>query len=315
MRYDAIVIGAGFAGLYAVHRLRDTLGLSVLGLEAGGDVGGTWYWNRYPGARCDIESMHYSYSFSDELHREWKWSERFAAQPEILGYLNHVADRFGLRPAYRFGVRVTSMVWDEPARHWRVGTDDGLVRTARYVVSGAGNLSAAKQPEFAGLDRFTGAIYETSAWPHEPVDFTGRRVGVIGTGSSGIQAIPEIARQAAHLTVFQRTANFAVPLGNRPTDDDEWREVVRDYPNLRAAARNSFMGVPYEHALPSALAVDPEERERVYAKYWSRGGFQPALHVSRPAYQQGVQRQRGPVHPGPDPPAGPRPGDGQAVES
>jgi cation diffusion facilitator CzcD-associated flavoprotein CzcO len=271
---DVVVIGAGFAGLYAVHRLRDRHGLAVRAFEAGSGVGGTWYWNRYPGARCDIESVHYSYSFSEALQRDWQWSERFSAQPEILRYLEHVADRFDLRRDIQFDTRVTSIVWNDSAGHWTVGTDDGISRTARFVVSGAGNLSIAKKPEFPGIEEFGGEVYATHLWPHEGVDLTGKRVGVIGTGATGIQLIPKVAERAAHLTVFQRTPNYAVPLRNRPTDPVEQEQVLASYPELRVAARNNFLGVPYDQPRPSAVADPEPERQRVYDKYYGRGGFQ-----------------------------------------
>ncbi|HEY2205951.1 MAG TPA: NAD(P)/FAD-dependent oxidoreductase [Pseudonocardia sp.] len=271
--YGAVVIGAGFAGLYAMHRLRDGLGLSVLGVEVGDDVGGTWYWNRYPGARCDIESYSYSYSFSEELQQEWSWSERFAAQPEILRYLNHVADRFDLRRDFRFGTRVTAATWDDDAHRWLVELDGGAPVRAQYLISGVGCLSAAKDPDFAGLDEFGGTLYATSRWPHEGVDFTGRRVAVIGTGASGIQAITEIGKQARELTVFQRTANYATPIGNGAMDPEFDRRLKADYPALREKSREHFLGVPYDLVQPSALAVDDEERHRVYQERWDQGGF------------------------------------------
>ncbi|MEV7646731.1 NAD(P)/FAD-dependent oxidoreductase [Arthrobacter sp. NPDC089319] len=271
--FDVIVIGAGFAGLYALHKLRDRMGLSVRAFDAASDVGGTWYWNRYPGARCDIESIHYSYSFSEELQQEWEWSEKFAAQPEILRYLSHVADRFNLRGDIQFNTRVTSMLWDEEHSLWRVGTEDGSVTTARFVISGAGNLSVPKKPEFPGVEGFKGEVYLTGNWPHEPVDFSGKRVGIIGTGSTGIQAITEIAKEAAHLTVFQRTPNYATPIGNGPADAAETKEAKANYPAVRAASRNHFVGVPYSDVQPSALAVSAEERRRVFDDRWNRGGF------------------------------------------
>jgi len=271
--FDAIVIGAGFAGLYALHKLRDQMGLRVRVLEAGGGVGGTWYWNRYPGARCDIESLHYSYSFSAELQQDWEWSEKYASQPEILRYLNHVADRFDLRKDIAFETRVTSAVWDEAGTRWQVGTQDGDTLTARDLISGAGNLSVPKKPEFDGIDDFTGEVYLTGKWPHEGVDFTGKNVAIIGTGSSGIQAITEIAKDAEHLTVFQRTPNYATPLGNEPLNPDRVREVKANYPQVREAARNTRGGIPYPEPLPSALAVTPEERRRVFDECWSEGGF------------------------------------------
>jgi len=258
--FDAIVIGAGFAGLYALHKLRDQLGLSVQVFERGGDVGGTWYWNRYPGCRCDIESYSYSYSFSEELQQEWSWSERFAGQPEILRYLNHVADRFDLRRDIRFNTSVTAAGYDEEHDRWVVATDDGRRSSARFLISGVGNLSSAKDPEYEGFDEFGGQVYSTARWPHEGVDFTGRRVAVIGTGASGIQAIPEIAKQAAHLTVFQRTPNYATPIGNGAMDPEFERHVKANYSALRERSRNHFLGVPYDQVQPSALAVGEAER-------------------------------------------------------
>ncbi|MFG2730305.1 alpha/beta hydrolase fold domain-containing protein [Streptomyces canus] len=270
---DAVIIGGGFAGLYATHRLRNVLGLEVQSFEAGSGPGGTWYWNRYPGARCDFESLWYSYSFDEDLQREWRWSERFAAQPEILSYLEHVADRFDLRRSYEFDTRVTSVVWNESDQFWTVGTDTGRTVTARFVVAGSGCLSEAKADEFAGLEDFRGEILRTSAWPHEGVDLSGKRVAVIGTGSTGIQVIPEVARVAEQLTVFQRTANFASPLGNRPMLDKELDETIANYPKLRAASRLNFIGAPYPQAQPSALLVDEETRRQVYAQHYDGGAF------------------------------------------
>jgi cyclohexanone monooxygenase len=272
--FDAIVIGAGFAGLYALHKLRDQLGLSVRVYEAASGVGGTWYWNRYPGARCDIESVHYSYSFSEDLQQDWEWSERFAAQPEILRYLNHVADRFDLRTDIMFDTRVTSMVWDHDARLWRVSTELGDTVTARYVISGAGNLSVPKTPEFDGVESFRGQVYLTGNWLDENIDFTGQRVAIIGTGSSGIQAISEIAKTAGHLTVFQRTPNYATPIVNGPADPDVVSAVKANYAQVRDASRNHFLGVPYTQVQPSALAVSAEERRRTFDERWNAGGFQ-----------------------------------------
>ena len=272
--FDAIVIGAGFAGLYALHKLRDQLGLSVRVYEAASDVGGTWYWNRYPGARCDIESVHYSYSFSEELQQDWEWSERFAGQPEILLYLNHVADRFDLRKDIVFDTRVNSMVWDDDASLWRVGTELGDTVTARYVISGAGNLSVPKTPEFDGVELFRGQVYLTGNWLDENIDFTGQRVAIIGTGSSGIQAISEIAKTAGHLTVFQRTPNYATPIVNGPADPDVISAVKANYAQVREASRNHFLGVPYTQVQPSALAVSAEERRRTFDERWNAGGFQ-----------------------------------------
>ncbi|MBH0122048.1 flavin-containing monooxygenase [Rhodococcus sp. NPDC003382] len=270
---DAVVVGAGFTGLYALYKMRDEMGLTVRVFDAADDVGGTWYWNRYPGARVDIESVHYSYSFSKELQQEWRWSERFAAQPEILDYLRHVADRFDLRKDITFGTRITSAVWDEDRRVWTVGTESGDSVTATYLISGAGNLSVPKKPEFPGIENFAGEVYLTGNWPHEPVDFIGKRVGIIGTGSSGIQAITEIAKQAGHLSVFQRTPNYATPIGNTPVTDEEIAHVKAHYDEIRAASRNHFLGVPYDQVQDSALAVSAEERRRVFDERWDAGGF------------------------------------------
>ena len=274
---DAAIVGGGFAGLYATHRLRNILGLRVQSFEAGSGPGGTWYWNRYPGARCDIESFWYSYSFDEDLQREWRWSERFAAQPEILAYLEHVADRFDLRRSYEFDTKVTSAVWSDVDQLWTVGTNTGRSVTARFVISAIGNLSEPKADEFTGLETFRGELYRTSAWPHAGVDLSHKRVAVIGTGSTGIQVIPEVARVAAHLTVFQRTANFASPLGNRPLTDEELNETAANYPALRAASRNNFMGAPYPQAHPSALLVDEEARRQVYDEYYHGGAFRMVI--------------------------------------
>jgi len=235
--FGAVVVGAGFAGLYALHKLRDQLGLSVCVCEAGGEVGGTWYWNRYPGARCDIESYNYSYSFSDELQQEWEWSERFAGQPELRRYLNYVADKFDLRRDIRFDTRVVSAKYNEERSAWELGTEQGNRVRAPFLVCGTGNLSAPKDPEFHGLDTFSGHLYYTSRWPDEEVDFTGQRVGVIGTGASGVQLIPQLAQQAAHLTVFQRTPNYATPLGNGPMDPEFRRYIKANYGMIRARSR------------------------------------------------------------------------------
>jgi len=269
---DAVVVGAGFAGLYMLHRLR-RLGLSARVFEAGDGVGGTWYWNRYPGARCDVESMDYSYSFSDELQQEWTWSERYASQPEILTYINHVADRFDLRRDLRLSTRVTSAVFDESTRQWIVTTDRGDRVSARFCIMATGCLSTAQLPQLPGRDTFRGKTYHTGRWPHEGVDFTGQRVGVIGTGSSAIQSIPIIADQAANLFVFQRTPNFSVPARNAPLDPDYERQVKAGYAEFRRQARESRVGFVVERSEASALAVTPEERRAEYEKRWSRGGL------------------------------------------
>ncbi|MGO9872481.1 MAG: flavin-containing monooxygenase [Acidimicrobiia bacterium] len=271
---DVVIVGAGFAGLYMLHRAR-TIGLSARAIEAGGGVGGTWYWNRYPGARCDVESMEYSYQFSEELQQEWVWTERYASQPEILDYANHVADRFDLRRDIQFETRVVSAIYDDAADRWRLRTDDGGELSTQYLVMATGCLSSARIPEFPGLDRFHGATYHTGRWPHEGVDFSGQHVGVIGTGSSGIQSIPIIARQASRLTVFQRTASYSIPARNGPLDEEEQRAVKDDYRAFRA--RNSLMQTAIGSRLPlnesSALAVAPDEQVRVYETRWRHGGL------------------------------------------
>lgn len=271
-RFDAVVVGAGFSGLYMLYRLRE-LGLSTRVFEAGSDVGGTWYWNRYPGARCDSESHVYCYSFSRELLEEWEWSERYPAQPEILRYLQHVADRFDLRRDIQFNTRVTSAAWDEEKGLWEIRTDDGAVTSARFFITAVGCLSAAHVPHFPGLESFRGKWYHTGEWPHEKVDFTGQRVGLIGTGATGIQVLPEVATEAAHVYVFQRTPNFAIPGRNRPMDPEFLREVKAKYDEIWETARHSPAGhfmVPPDR---SAMAVPPEERQKIFAEAWEKGGF------------------------------------------
>ena len=272
MPFDAIVIGSGFAGLYAVHRLRD-LGFSVHAFEKGGDVGGVWYWNRYPGARCDCESYYYSYSFSDELQQEWRWSQRYPDQPEILKYLSHVADRFDLRRDISFGTAVERLEFDEEQGVWRVTTGAGETHQARFVISAAGCISAIQRPQWPGFEDFAGEVQYTGAWPHEGVDFTGKRVGIIGTGASGVQAIPIIARQAKHLTVFQRTANFVLPARNAPLEP-EWETWVKaHYDEIRAKCLASPGAVPWEGVHRSALETSPEDREAIYQRVWELGGL------------------------------------------
>ena len=279
-RVDAFVVGAGFAGLYALYRLR-ALGLSVQGVEAGEDVGGTWYWNRYPGARCDVESMAYSYSFSPELEREWVWTERYAKQEDILRYLKHVADRFALRPLIRFGTRLTAAAYEESIGLWQLRSSDGACWLAQHLIMATGCLSQPRVPPIPGLESFRGTIYQTSSWPHEEVDFTGQRVGIIGTGSSGIQCIPLIARQAAHLTVFQRTPNFSVPAHNGPLDPVARQALMDSYPPFREGLRRGFTSlIPDETAQPSALELKPEERARRYRDAWREGGIRLLFCVS-----------------------------------
>ena len=272
--FDVVIVGAGFAGMYMLHRARG-MGFSARVIEAGSGVGGTWYWNRYPGARCDVESMEYSYQFSEELQQEWEWTERYASQPEILEYANHVADRFELRRDMQFGTRVHSAVYDEGACRWTITTDTGDVLSGQFLIMATGCLSSARIPDFPGLGSFVGDTYHTGRWPHEGVDFTGKRVGVIGTGSSGIQSIPIIARQASALTVFQRTASYSIPARNGPIDEEERRAIKADYPGFRA--RNSTMQTAIGSRLPisesSALAVTDEERAKTYEERWEHGGL------------------------------------------
>jgi len=271
---DALIIGAGFSGLYQLHSLRDRLGLTVQVLEAGDGVGGTWYWNRYPGARCDSESYSYSFSFSDELQQEWEWTERYPEQPEIMRYLNHVADRFDLRRDIRFGTRVTAARYDEAANRWRVTTAQGERLTAKFLITAVGCLSAANVPNIPGLECFAGRWYHTGQWPHAGVDFTGQRVGLVGTGSTGIQATPVLAAEAAHLTVFQRTPNFSVPARNGPVSPEVQRQIKAEYGQIRRTMRGTTNGHPFTISERSALEVTPEERQALYEAAWAQGGLQ-----------------------------------------
>jgi cyclohexanone monooxygenase len=271
--FDVVVVGAGFAGMYMLHRLRG-LGFSVRVFEQGGDVGGTWYWNRYPGARCDVESMQYSYSFSDELQQQWDWSERYAPQPEILRYANHVADRFKLRSDIQLGTRVVAAAFDDAASQWSVTLSDGGRAWAKYLVLATGCLSNARTPDFKGLADFKGKVYHTGHWPHAPVDFTGQRVGVIGTGSSAIQSVPVIAAQAGHLTVFQRTANFSIPARNAALTPQERQQWRKDYAELRRRAREETRnGIVAEMPDRGALDDGDAVRRGKYEQRWRRGGL------------------------------------------
>jgi cyclohexanone monooxygenase len=270
--FDAVVVGAGFAGMYMLHRLRG-LGFSARVFEAGGGVGGTWYWNRYPGARCDVESMQYSFSFSEALDQEWNWSEKYAPQPEILSYANHVADRFDLRQHIVFDTRVTAATFDEAAKCWQLETDRGDRVSAKFCIMAVGCLSAPNRPGFKGLEDFHGPIYHTGEWPHEGVDFTGLRVGVIGTGSSAIQSIPIIAQQAAMLTVFQRTATWSVPAWNETLTPEYLQAAKADYPALRAKARARPTGFYFLFNTKPALEASSEDRDKQYEEAWARGGL------------------------------------------
>lgn len=271
---DAIVIGAGFSGLYQLHCLRDRLGLSVQVLEAGGGVGGTWYWNRYPGARCDSESHSYCYSFSDELIQEWEWSERYPEQPEILRYLNFVAEKFDLKRNIKFNTRVVGACYDEAANRWEVESESGERFSATFLIAAVGCLSSANVPSIPGLESFSGEWYHTGEWPHDGVDFTGKRVGQIGTGSTGIQAVPVIAEHAAHLTVFQRTANYSIPAHNAPLTPEFKRHVKEHYDEIRAVTHATPNAHPFYISDRSALDVSPEERQALYEAAWAKGGLQ-----------------------------------------
>ncbi|MDB5511121.1 MAG: pamO 2 [Enterovirga sp.] len=270
-QFDVAIVGAGFAGLCMLHRIR-ALGLSARVFEAGADVGGTWYWNRYPGARCDVESMQYSFSFDEALQQEWSWSERFAAQPEILRYANHVADRFDLRRDISFETRVEAAAWDDERGLWTVELSTGATVSARFCIMATGCLSAAKMPEIPGLGSFAGPSYHTGAWPKEGVSFSALRVGVIGTGSSGIQAIPVIAAEAGHLTVFQRTPNYSLPAGNAPMSPDYAASWKAAYAARRQEARMTKSGAIYDFSERGALSVEEAERRREYEARWNKGG-------------------------------------------
>jgi cation diffusion facilitator CzcD-associated flavoprotein CzcO len=271
-QFDMIIVGAGFSGLYALYRARE-LGISARLLEAGTGVGGTWFWNRYPGARCDVESVDYSFSFSDELEQEWEWSERYPPQPEILRYLNHVADRFDLRRDIQLQTRVTHAHYDEATNRWEIGTEDGGRFSATFCIMATGMLSIVNRPDFPGLDSFAGNWYHTARWPEEGVDLSGQRVGVIGTGSTGIQLIPALAKQADQVVVFQRTPNFSLPAFNGPLDPEVAREVKASYPERRQQARTSPTGVPMSFNEKAALDVTLEERQQEFESRWSGGGF------------------------------------------
>jgi cation diffusion facilitator CzcD-associated flavoprotein CzcO len=269
---DAVIVGAGFSGLYMLHKLRG-LGLRARVFEAGSGVGGTWFWNRYPGARCDVESMEYSFKFDEKLQQEWVWSERYSEQPEILRYLNHVADRFDLRRDIAFETRVSKAHFDEPSGRWNVETDRGDRVSAQYCIMATGCLSSTNTPKFPGLDSFKGRVFHTGKWPHEPVDFTGRRVGIVGTGSSAIQTIPIVAKQARHLYVFQRTPNFSVPAQNGPLDPEVQAQIKARYGELRRLGSQMPFGFDVQYNEKSALEATPEERNEEFERRWQHGGL------------------------------------------
>ena len=271
---DAVVVGAGFSGLYQLLLLRDKLGLSVKVLDTAQGVGGTWYWNRYPGARCDSESHSYAYYFSKELLNEWEWSERYPQQPEILRYLNHVADRFNLRSDIVLGTKVQSAHYSDADKRWHVTTDQGQTYVAKYFITAVGCLSSANIPSIAGLEAFEGQWFHTGEWPHEGVDFTGKKVGVVGTGSTGIQAIPVIAEQAKHLTVFQRTANYSIPARNVPLDESFKRYAKENADHFREVMTSNTNAHPFRISERLVHDVSDEERNQIYEEAWLKGGLQ-----------------------------------------
>jgi cyclohexanone monooxygenase len=269
---DTVIVGAGFSGMYALHLMRQR-GMSAVVFEAGDSVGGTWYWNRYPGARCDVESINYQYGFSDELQRNWNWTERYPTQPEIMRYMEYVAGELDLKRDIRFETRVKSATYNETTRRWTVTTDRGDVVTCQYCIMATGCLSAAQVPNFEGLDSFAGKWYHTGQWPHEGVDFTGKRVAVIGTGSSGVQAIPVIAEQAADLTVFQRTPNYSLPAFNRPLKPGEHEAAKESFMAERAKAKYTPAGINYPYNPKSGLEVSRDELYAELEERWFEGGF------------------------------------------
>ena len=269
--YDAIVVGAGFAGLYMLHRLR-LQGMRVRVFEAGDGVGGTWFWNCYPGARCDVESMQYSYSFSEEIQQAWVWSERYPRQEEILKYINHVADHLDLRKDIQFNTRVIGGQFHSNSTTWSVQTSDGQLHTARFLITATGCLSASRVPDMSGLDGFKGEWFHTGQWPKTPVDFKGKRVGVIGTGSSGIQLIPMIAKEAKELVVFQRTPNFSIPAWNRPLSIEEQDAWKVNYAEHRRRARNTRSGILYDYSTRATTEVSKQDRDAEYERRWAKGG-------------------------------------------
>jgi cyclohexanone monooxygenase len=273
--FDAVIVGAGFAGMHMLYWLRDRLGFSARVYEAGSDVGGTWYWNRYPGARCDSESIYYMFSdhVSEEILQEWTWSERYARQPEILRYLQFVAERLDLRRDIQFNTRIASAVFDEAAHRWEITTDGGERVAARFFITAVGCLSTPHTPRFPGIESFRGESYHTGQWPHEEIDFTGKRVAVIGTGATGVQIVPEIADEVAHLYVFQRTPSHDLPGRNHPLDEAYIRKVKATYHEIWETARAAVGGFPFPRSNTSALAVTPEERQRIYEAAWERGSL------------------------------------------
>ena len=278
-QFDVVVIGAGFSGIYALHRLRKEF--SIVCFEAGDGVGGTWYWNRYPGARVDIQSVEYSYSFDKELEQEWSWPEYFSAQPDLERYANHVAERHALKDLIRFSQSVTKLRYDEDANLWHVHTDKGDHVTCRYVIAAVGMLYAPNMPDWEGREKFAGEVIHTTRWPENPPDFSGKRVGIVGTGSTSIQAAPILAEQAGHLTVFQRTPAFSMPSGNRPMDADFEQDWKKNYTERRDAILETWGVSSISYPEKSALEASPEERQEILERAWqSKSAFQMMVSFS-----------------------------------
>jgi cation diffusion facilitator CzcD-associated flavoprotein CzcO len=272
--FDAIVVGAGFSGMYMLHRLREA-GFSTCVYEAGDGVGGVWYWNRYPGARCDSESIYYNYTFSEEIYKGWTWTSRYPEQPEILRYLNYVADTLDLRKDIQFETRIISAHYDDENSNWKIETSNGDSITAKYFITGVGCISASNIPRIKGIDSFKGEWYHTGHWPHEKVDFKGKRVGIIGTGSSGIQAIPVLAKEAKHLTVFQRTPQYSVPARNELYKPEYVQNAKENFQEIKRKIRESMAGLPLTQSNVSALEATPQERDKTFEELWEKGG--PAI--------------------------------------
>lgn len=272
LQYDVLVIGAGLSGMYQLYRLRE-LGLSARVFEAGDGVGGTWYWNRYPGARFDSESYSYGLSFSKELLDEWEWSEHFSPQPETLRYCNYVADKFDLRRDIEFNSLVKSAVFDDAENLWEIELESGQRARGRFLITAIGVFAKPTMPDIAGIDSFNGEAYHTATWPHEPVSFEGKRVAVIGTGATGVQTIQEVAKTAGHLTVFQRSPNYCAPRLNKPITTDEQKDIKASYPEIFAKCRETYAGFIHDSDHRRALRVSPEEREAFYEKLYNEPGF------------------------------------------
>lgn len=268
--YDAVVVGAGFSGLYMLHRLREA-GLSVRVYEAAKGVGGVWYWNRYPGARCDTDSIYYNYTFSEELYEEWTWSERYASQPEILRYLNFVADKFDLRDDIQFETRVSGAHYDNSTNQWDIHLEDGSNVRAKYFITGVGVLSTINIPNFKGRDSFKGQAFHTADWPEE-LDLKDKKVGIIGTGSSGIQSIPEIAKEAGHLTIFQRSGQYSAPARNYTYDEEDVKEIKANFKAMREKMLSTYDGIPIDRPDRSVLDHTPEQRNQIFEEAWNKGG-------------------------------------------